>query len=114
LGEVYTILRETSEVVVVPWDATVYKPIVLRRPADVKRVKLTGGGGTCILPALKLVDEKYGDADMVVILSDWEISDLNSGEVQELLRKHSKKIVAVTTYKMPPEFLRSIKIELKG
>jgi predicted metal-dependent peptidase len=114
VSEVYGILKENAEVVVIPWDATAYDPIVLKSQRDVEKLKagLRGGGGTCILPALKVVDSKFSNSDMVVIFSDWEIFDINDREVQSLLKKYASRILAFTTYKQPPEFLRSFKIRI--
>ena len=112
VSEVYGILKENAEVVVIPWDATAYDPIVLKSQRDIEKLKtgLRGGGGTCILPALKVVDSKFSNSDMVVIFSDWEIYDINNRDVQNLLKKYASRILAFTTYKQPPEFLRSFKI----
>jgi len=105
VSEVYGIAKEVAEVIVVPWDATVYDPIVIKHHTDVKKVKLTGGGGTEILPALKLLDEKFSDSDMIVILSDWHIGDIEDEETIDLLKKYRDRIIAVTTSAEPPEFL---------
>jgi predicted metal-dependent peptidase len=100
--------------VVIPWDATVYDPIELRSINDVQKLKtsIQGGGGTLIYPALKLVDQKFSSYDMFIIFSDWYIGDLNSDEVQNILRKYAKKIIAFTTSARPPEFLESYKIQI--
>jgi predicted metal-dependent peptidase len=113
-SEVYGILKESAEVVVIPWDAQAYDPIVLRSQRDIGKLKagLKGGGGTCILPALKVVDKRFSSADMIVILSDWEIYDIGSSDVQQLLRKYASRILAFTTYAKPPEYLRSFKIRI--
>lgn len=115
VSEVYGILRENAEVIVIPWDATAYEPIVLKSRRDIEKLKtgLKGGGGTCILPALRLVDEKFGNADMVVIFSDWVISDIDNSNVQRLLKKYSNRILAFTTYGQPPEHLRSFKVRIE-
>jgi len=114
VSEVYGILRETSKVVVIPWDATVYDPIELRGMSDINKLKtsIQGGGGTMIYPALKLVDEKFSSYDMFIIFSDWYIGDINTDEVQNILRKYAKKIIAFTTSARPPEFLESHKIQI--
>jgi predicted metal-dependent peptidase len=114
VSEVYGILKENAEVVVIPWDATAYDPIYLKSARDIDKLKtgLRGGGGTCILPALKMVDSKFSNADMIVIFSDWEIFDINNSDVQNLLKKYASRILAFTTYKQPPEFLRSFKIRI--
>jgi len=113
LTEVYAIVKDVAEVVVVPWDAVVYEEQIIRRPSDIKRIKIKGGGGTVIRPALELATRKYPDS-MIVILSDWHIADLNEPKTEELLRKHADSIVAVTTSATPPEFLRNVvKIEVR-
>jgi len=113
-SEVYGILKENAEVIVIPWDATAYDPIVLKSPRDIEKLKtgLRGGGGTCILPALEMVDKKFSNADMIVIFSDWMIADIGNDKVQQLLRKYSNRILAFTTYAEPPSFLRSFKIKI--
>jgi len=114
VGEVYGIAKESSEVIVIPWDAEAYQPIVIKRYSDVKKIKtLQGGGGTCIKPALELVDKQYRNADMIIVFSDWEISDLYDTAVQQLLRKYAPRILAFTTYRQPPSFLRSYKIKIE-
>jgi predicted metal-dependent peptidase len=114
VSEVYGILRETSKVVVIPWDATVYDPIELRGMSDIQKLKtsIQGGGGTMIYPALKLVDQKFSDYDMFIIFSDWYIGDISTNEVQNILRKYAKKIIAFTTSARPPEYLESHKIQI--
>jgi len=114
VSEVYGILRETSKVVVIPWDADVYDPIELRGMSDINKLKtsIKGGGGTMIYPALKLVDQKFSSYDMFIIFSDWYIGDINTDEVQNILRKYAKKIIAFTTSARPPEYLESHKIQI--
>ncbi|MEM4964828.1 MAG: VWA-like domain-containing protein [Pyrobaculum sp.] len=105
VSEVYA-MAEEAELIVVPWDAEVYGVYHVKRREDVKKLKLYGGGGTMITPALKLLDSLR--VDKVVILSDWNIADLNDAE--ELLRRYARKIIAVTTDAPPPPFLHSIRL----
>ena len=113
IAEVFAIARAARRrVVVIPWDAVAYPPIEIRGNEDVKKVKLTGGGGTVILPALEAAEKLLKPTTKIVILSDWDIFDKNSAKVQEWLRKHSRQILAVTTLLQPPPFLQSVKIEL--
>jgi len=114
VSEVYGIVKERADVVVIPWDAQAYDPIVLRSARDISKLKvgLKGGGGTCILPALKMVNSKFRDSAMIVIFSDWEIADIDEPETQQLLRKYANRVLAFTTYRQPPEFLRSFKIRI--
>jgi len=113
IAEVFAIARATKRrVIIIPWDARAYSPIEVRGDEDIKKVKLTGGGGTVILPALEAAEKLLKPSTKIVILSDWDIFDVNSPKVQAWLRKHSSRILAVTTLLQPPPFLQSVKIEL--
>jgi predicted metal-dependent peptidase len=107
VGEIWGIAREVAEVVVIPWDAEAYDPIIMKSDRDIEKVKvgLKGGGGTVIYPALALADKKFGDAQQIVVLSDWYIGDLERNETENLLKKHANRIIAVTTAKEPPQYL---------
>jgi predicted metal-dependent peptidase len=109
ISEVYGICRESARVVVIPWDATAYDPIVISRACDVGKVKLKGGGGTCFYPVVRVLEKM--NYSQLVILSDWEIADLDSAEVIGYLKKNAGRIIAVTTYNTPPVFLRSVRID---
>jgi predicted metal-dependent peptidase len=104
---VWAIVKEVAEVVVIPWDAEAYDPIIMKSVGDIEKVKvgLKGGGGTVIYPALALVDKKFSDAQQIVILSDWYIGDLGRNETENLLRKYANRIIAVTTANKPPQYL---------
>jgi predicted metal-dependent peptidase len=113
IAEVFAIARATRRrVVVIPWDATAYPPIEIRGYEDIRRVKVSGYGGTVILPALEAAEKLLKPTTKVVILSDWDIFDRNSPKVQEWLKKYSRQILAVTTLLPPPSYLQSVKIEL--
>jgi predicted metal-dependent peptidase len=115
VGEVYAIAKEVAKVIVIPWDAQAYSPIVMRSHRDIEKVKvgLKGGGGTVIRPALELVDKEYSDAQQIVILSDWYIGDLDDAETQRLLKKYADRIVAVTTARESPSYLPvRVKVDL--
>ena len=107
VGEIWGIAREVAEVVVIPWDAEAYNPIIMKSDRDIEKVKvgLKGGGGTAIYPALALMDKKFGDAQQIVVLSDWYIGDLEHNETENLLKKYANRIIAVTTAKEPPQYL---------
>jgi predicted metal-dependent peptidase len=109
ISEVYGICRESARVVVIPWDSTAYDPIVISRAGDVRRIKLRGGGGTCFCPVVRALENM--SYSQLVILSDWEISDLGSAEVIGYLKKNAGRIIAVTTYRTPPAFLRAVRID---
>jgi predicted metal-dependent peptidase len=113
IAEVFAIARAVGRsVVVIPWDATAYQPIEIRGDEDIRKVKVSGYGGTVILPALEAAEKLLKPTTKIVILSDWDIFDRNSPKVQEWLKKHSHQILAVTTLLPPPSFLQSVKIEL--
>ena len=99
-GEIYGIAKNSASVIVIAWDAKVQDVIEIKHPRDVQRIKVHGGGGTVIYPAL-LEATKYQSA-VYVILSDWDIGDLRRAETKELLEKMARKTVAVTTHREPP------------
>jgi len=112
VSEVFAVARATGrKVVVIPWDARAYEPFEVRGYEDLSKVKIRGGGGTVIAPALRAAEKLMRPTTKIVILSDWEIYDLTSKFVQEWLRKHRHQIIAVTTHNQPP-FLHSVKIDL--
>lgn len=100
MSEVYAAAKETGRVVAVIWDATVQQEFEIRRYTDIRKLKVRGGGGTLIKPALEHVLQKHKDAMLYTILSDWEIGDLD--EASNLLEKIARKTVAVTTHRDPP------------
>jgi predicted metal-dependent peptidase len=115
VAEAFAVAKAAGrDVLVIPWDAKAYEPIRIRRSEDAKsvRVRLKGGGGTVILPALKAAEQYMRPTTKVVILSDWDIFDINSPQVQEWLKKHRGQILAVTTLRQPPSYLQSIRIAL--
>jgi predicted metal-dependent peptidase len=95
--EIYSIVKETSDVIVILWDADVQGEFILKRTSDVKKIKVTGRGGTLILPALHYAIKKY--TGLYVILSDWEIGDLYNSSVKQLLQK--VKPICITTHTIP-------------
>ncbi len=113
VSEVYAVLsaRNVSTVVVIPWDATAYEPIKLTTPSQISKLKgrLMGGGGTMIKDALKLA--KKLRIEHIIILSDWDIGDINEPEVQKLLSSF-RTIIAVTTHSEPVVPRHAIKLRL--
>lgn len=94
LGIVFEVSRDRAKLIIVPWDAKVYPPIVIRKLSDIRALQfkgIPGGGGTVIAPALTegLKSTKLGDISMV--LTDGFIADWQNGETQELFRKISQK-----------------------
>jgi predicted metal-dependent peptidase len=114
MGEVYAIAHESSNIYVLMFDATVYEPIRIDRPSDIKKIKITGRGGTMINDALKLLAKRFDNAEEIVILSDWDIADLDEDEVEEKLRRYANRIIAVTTLLKPPEYIKNtVRLEVK-
>jgi len=86
LSEIYAIAK-LSAVHVIPWDATVYKPIKATSPREVINKlapNLRGGGGTVIYDALVYVNAQMKMRDIVIILTDGIISDLDEPNTQML------------------------------
>ncbi|MEM0484915.1 MAG: VWA-like domain-containing protein [Pyrobaculum sp.] len=111
LTEAYAAAKEVGRIVVVTWDAKVQGEFALTRHSDIRKIKVKGGGGTAITPALRHVLEKHKDAALYVILSDWEISDLD--KAREVLEEIAPRTIAVTTSRPPPPlpFLKVIRLE---
>jgi len=111
VGEVYGIARGArGRLIVIPFDATAYEPIEVRSGSE--PIRLRGGGGTMIKDALKAAEKYMAPGAKIVILSDWAIGDLNDPEVRSWLMRNRHRILAVTTFAEPPDFLRSVRIEL--
>ncbi|RLI78239.1 hypothetical protein DRP04_10350 [Archaeoglobales archaeon] len=98
-------LRFTKEIHVLPWDATLHGDILIKSPLDFTRLKtLPGGGGTVIYPALKYVKERVRPRDVVLIFSDFVISDGTSPQVIDTVKQimSRAKVVCVTVVERPP------------
>ena len=111
--EIYAIAKQfNSRIVVVEWDAQVQKVFEIRKPSDVRNVKVRGRGGTVIRDALEYVTNKAKYGDAVVVFSDFWIDDIASPQVKELLAKLSQKctLIGVSTSKEPPQPFKPVKI----
>jgi len=103
MAEMYAVARAVDGVHVVFWDAEVqaveeYRPA---RPLPVGK----GGGGTVVRPALEEVARRMHYGDVVVILSDFEISDVSEPEAVRLAREVARRAgvaVAATVDLNPP------------
>ncbi|MEM3944573.1 MAG: VWA-like domain-containing protein, partial [Thermofilaceae archaeon] len=111
VSEVYAITRHVSQVTVIPWDAVPYEKIVIRRSSDVKKIKLTGGGGTLLRPALEQAVKER--ADLIVIMSDWQLGDYNDPQLHSLLKNVSRRVIAVTVDRDLPVPLKTVKVEVR-
>ena len=103
MTEVFEIAKSlSSKVRIIAWDADAYEDSL----ENVKRtMKIKGGGGTRIGPALNLLLEKMRPNDVVVILTDGLIDDDESPETQRKLATVASKAasaVFATTVKVPP------------
>lgn len=114
VSEVRGMTPASKKIVVIPFDATAYPEVIIKGKSDIAKLvlNLKGGGGTTIGPALEVVVKKYLKADKIVILSDWDIDDLDDPVVNKTLRKLADKIIAVTTHSEPPSYIKK-KIHIK-
>jgi len=101
-----------AEVIVIPWDATAYEPIICKKPSECiqkLKIKMYGGGGTVIKPALEkaLQIAIKKRPQMLIIASDGHIFDLyehEDNETTQLLEKLVKlcrKTIFITTDVIP-------------
>ncbi|MFP3138053.1 MAG: VWA-like domain-containing protein [Nitrososphaeria archaeon] len=103
MAEVSAIARGVDGVYVVFWDAAVQGIEVYRRG----RPLLTGrgGGGTVVRPALEEVARRMRYGDVVIVLSDFEISDAEDPKTVRLAREVARRAgaaVAATVHLNPP------------
>ena len=110
VSEVRAMVPISKNVVVIPFDATTHGEFVVKNDLDVAKLKLKleGGGGTVIRPALELVMKKYRNSDSVIILTDGDIYDINDPITSRMLRSIANKLVFVTTHSDPPKFIRNV------
>jgi len=114
VSEVLAIMRLRRKVMVISWDTIVHDINIIRSKKDVDNIRLTGGGGTIIRPALEYVNERKHFGDSVIVFSDFAIGDLNDKDV----RKYLSKTLNFTTA-VEPDFLRkeygikAVKIKVK-
>ncbi|MFP3208266.1 MAG: VWA-like domain-containing protein [Nitrososphaeria archaeon] len=102
MAEVVAAARAAGDVILVAWDAEVKGVWKYHRGM---KMKITGGGGTVIRPALELVKEKMQPNDVVAVLSDFELSDYDSGETAALARAVKARAavaIAATVDRNPP------------
>ena len=103
MTEVFEIAKSLgSKVRIIAWDADAYEDSL----ENVRRsMKIKGGGGTIIGPAINLLLKKMKPNDIVVILTDGLIGDGESPEIQRKLAAVASKAasaVFATTVKIPP------------
>jgi predicted metal-dependent peptidase len=108
LSEVYGIASTRGyQVKLIPWDAQAYEVVDIRMPGDVlsavSKGLIKGGGSTEIQHALEVVTRMARPTDPVVILSDWDIFDIEKEEVRRMLSSIAPRTIAVTSLYEPPK-----------
>jgi hypothetical protein len=114
VSEILAIMRLKRKVVVVSWDTAVHDVVRIHNKQDINEMELHGGGCTMIKSALEYVakEKKYGD--VVVVLSDFEISDLSDKEVQSYLSKSVNFTTYLEPEKLKKEYrIKAVKIKVK-
>lgn len=101
LGTVYEFSRH-AKVVAISFDTEAYDVATGNRPSDVitKMVgKIRGGGGTQIQKALERTLQRMRYKDVVLVITDGEIFDIETGPVQQLLAQiaHRASVCAFLT-----------------
>jgi len=102
MSEVTSAARAAGGVTVVAWDAEVKGVWNYHRGM---KMKIQGGGGTIIRPALEVVKGKMQPGDIVAVISDFELSDYDSGETADLARAVKARAavaIAATVGQNPP------------
>lgn len=109
-----TMLRYFSLIHIIPWDAKVHGHIIVRRRGDVRKIKaLPGGGGTVIWPALEYTLKNMKRNEIVVIFSDFAISDEKNPKTKELAIRIARrgKLICISVALDPPFFChRCVKV----
>lgn len=120
LGIVFAVCSgHRAKIIIIPWDAKAYPPIVIRKKSDIRAIQLRGipgGGGTVIAPALAQGLKAMKPRDISMILTDGDIADSRKEETQELFRKIGKKsslslFISLSQQIDLPRGWRKIKIE---
>ena len=98
LAELYSICKTLqSKLTVVVWESGVKGVFKVTKLSDLKKVRLTGGGGTRLTPALQYCMQNTKRNDVIVIFSDFIVSDpTTSKELLERLASRCKVICATT------------------
>jgi hypothetical protein len=114
VSEVLAIMRLKRKVMVISWDTMVHDVNIIRSKKDVDNIRLTGGGGTIIRPALEYVNERKHFGDSVIVFSDFAIGDLNDKDVRKYLSKTLNFTTAVEPDDLRKEYgIKAVKIKVK-
>jgi len=99
LGEVYECLKH-GLAVVMTWDTEIHDIFILEKRDDIRNVKIRGRGGTRITEPLKKAKELMTPSDVLVILSDFYISEPDY-QLEQMLKDIPGKKVLATTQRVP-------------
>jgi len=114
VSEVLAIMRLRRKVMVISWDTMVHDINVIKNRKDIDNIRLTGGGGTIIRPALEYAQKNKHFDDSVIVLSDFAIGDLNDKDVQKYLSKTLNFTTAVEPDVLRKDFgVKAVKIKVK-
>jgi predicted metal-dependent peptidase len=112
ISEIYQAARITqSKIYIYPFDAQSYEKFVIKKPSDVLRAKIKGGGGTVIGDTLWKVKREMGRNDIIIIMSDDGIWDADKTDVTEMI-KELKPIYVSTVEGRQWDWLKERKIIL--
>lgn len=100
-------------VIVYPWDIDVYEPIHIITTEDIRRIKISGKGGTMLCGVLrKILENTLIHYEMcVIIISDWEIFDIDRKRTRILLRRIANNVkvtVFMSTKCRPPKIRKAV------
>jgi len=86
--------KEANAINVILWDTKVTAEYKIKRPSDVMRVEISGGGGTRIMPALSYVAEKVKPQDYLLVVTDTYWFDTDKVRDSKILDKiRARKIL---------------------
>lgn len=103
-SEIAGIAKEVgAKVTVIPWDVGVHGKQTIRGRSGASRIKVTGGGGTELLPSLREAVKMIKPGRPVVILSDWVTADDPAELVRELEKlARTNDLVLASVHSEPP------------
>jgi len=112
MAEVTSAARAAGGITVVAWDAEVKGVWKYHRGM---KLRIEGGGGTIIRPALELVKREMRPNDVVAVLSDFELSDYDNSETAALARAVKARAavaIAATVDQNPPAWgWRTVRVQ---
>jgi len=114
VSEVLAIMRLKKKVMVISWDTIVHDINIIKSRKDIDNIRLIGGGGTIIKPALEYAQKNKHFGDSVIVFSDFAIGDLNDKDVRKYLSKTLNFTTAVEPDDLRKEYgIKAVKIKVK-